>query len=135
MYRVKVEIRASSIEGKGLFAKEPINKGDIVWLYKSGHDTLMTEKEFKKKTLKEIDRIKRVGYLSPWSGLWIIPPKNDFAEYTNHSKSNNTSVVFDRKISSEPYFIANRDIKKGEEITNNYNEFDLMTRKESPDWV
>ena len=78
---------------------------------------------------------EKTAYLSPWSGLWVFPPENDPAQFTNHSPNNNISVIFDENVSSEPYFIANKDIEVGEEITNNYHEFDEITQKIKPAWA
>jgi SET domain-containing protein len=65
----------------------------------------------------------------------VYPPKDDTACFTNHSHSNNLSAVFDRRISVEPIFVANRDIKKGEELTDNYLEFGTELKDEKPSWL
>jgi SET domain-containing protein len=46
-------------------------------------------------------------------------------------------VVVDTDISTEPFFVANRDIMAGEEITNNYHELDeaIKTKEVVPDWL
>lgn len=67
--------------------------------------------------------------------MWVYPPEGDPAEFTNHSMNSNLSVVYNKQVSPEPYFVANRDILAGEELTNNYHEFDAMTQKESPSWA
>jgi len=136
MYLVPVEVKRSSIEGKGVFAKNDIQKGGIVWRYTDGHDRKMTVKDFDNLDDATKKSLERVAYLSPTSGLWVIPPDDDPACYTNHDpNSNNTTVRVDPKISDEPIFVANRDIKAGEEITNNYLEFDKNTKPRSFDWL
>lgn len=128
MYMVKLKVKKSKIHGKGTFALENIPKGTIVWLYEPSHDLSITQDEFEKLDDDEKRRFRHSAYLSPWTGLWICPPPGD-EEYTNHSLKNNTTVYYDKKVSPEPYFVANRDIARGEEITNNYYEFDAITRK------
>ena len=136
MYIVPVEIKKSSIDGKGVFATKDIKKGSIAWQYTGGHDKKMTVQAFEALGTATKKSLKRVAYLSPTSGMWVMPPENDPACYTNHSPdANNTTVKVDPRVSDEPIFIANRDIKSGEEITNNYLEFDNNTRPKSFDWL
>lgn len=135
MYQVPVRVSESTIEGKGVFATAVISKGSRVWIFTEGHDIVMNTKEYNALPEKEKAKIKKTGYLSPWSGQWIFPPANDPAQFTNHSPNNNLSVVFDGEVSPEPFFIANRDIKQGEELTNNYHEFDKITQQTKPEWA
>lgn len=135
MYKVLVNVKTSNIDGKGVFAQQDIEKDTIVWQYDAGHDHAITQAEFDAKDMAEKEYLHRVAYLSPWSNLWVYPPKGDPAEYTNHSQDNNLTVKFNEGISSEPYFIANLDISSGEELTNNYHEFDKITRTAKPPWA
>ena len=135
MYTILISAHKSDIDGKGVFAAQDIKKGSIVWKYDSTHDCAISQAEFETKDDAEKEHLHRVAYLSPWTSLWVYPPAGDLAEYTNHSNDNNLSVKFDPKISPEPYFIANRNIVAGEEITNNYYEFDAITQTTQPDWT
>lgn len=135
MYVVPVKVSKSEIDGSGVFAEASIAKESIVWVYKDGHDLSLTPDEYKLLTLNKKNILNKIAYLSPWSGLWVFPPHNDPAQFTNHSPRNNLSVVFDDKISAEPYFIANKDIEVGEELTNNYHEFDKITQLTKPVWA
>lgn len=135
MYTVKVSVQSSKIDGKGVFASEAIKKGTIVWLYDPKNDLSATPAEFEKFDNTKKEWFYHSAYLSPWTGLWICPPKDDASNYTNHSNDNNLTVEYDEKVSPEPFFVANRDITIGEEITNNYHEFDEMTRAHKPDWA
>ncbi len=135
MYKVLVEVAASDIDGKGVFTKELVSKGTIAWIFTEGHDIRITREAHDALDQAYKDKLGRIGYLSPWTGLWVYPPDDDPAQYTNHSDDNNLSVVFDEAISPEPYFVANRDIAKGEELTNNYHEFDTITRETKPTWA
>lgn len=135
MYKVLVNVKTSNIDGKGVFAQQDIEKDTIVWQYNAGHDHAITQAEFDAKDMVEKEYLHRVAYLSPWSNLWVYPPKGDPAEYTNHSPDNNLTVRFDEDVSSEPYFIANRDISLGDELTNNYHEFDKITQTAKPQWA
>lgn len=135
MYIQKVEIRQSCIHGKGVFSLTLIPKDSVVWRFDPTHDRSYTAADYQSLSTAERKELDHSAYLSPWSGLWICPPTNDPACFTNHSSKNNISAVFDASVSSEPYFVANRNIKCGEEITNNYNEFDQLTQLARPEWA
>jgi SET domain-containing protein len=134
MYQVKVSVKESRIDGEGVFADQEIELGQIVWIFDKQHDKIMTQVESKQLSTEERQQLERIGYLSPWSGLWVYPPDGDPAQYTNHSDANNLSAKFDESVSNEPYFIANRHIRLGEEITNNYHQFDRITQSTNPNW-
>lgn len=132
MYIPSVKIKKSPIDGKGVFALKKIAKGAIVWKFNPLHDLQFTQDEFGSLPENKQREILHSAYLSPWTGLWVCPPNGDPACYTNHSNTNNLSVRYDPGVSPEPYFIANQTIKAGDELTNNYNEFDQITRETKP---
>ena len=136
MYKVAVEIHESNIEGKGVFATDFIPKGTIVWQHTDGYDTKMTTTKFDSLDEDTKTALQRTAYLSPTTRMWVAPPDNDPACYTNHDPQNfNTSVSFEPKISDEPLFRANRDINKGDEITNNYIDFDENSTLDKFKWL
>lgn len=135
MYKVKVEVRHSDIDGRGVFAVEDISKGTIVWQFTDGHDVKMTTNDFENLELKEKQSLKKVAYLSEQTNMWVIPPQNDPACFTNHNNNANTKSVFDPKISEEIVFVASRDIKASEEITDNYLEFDPQANPNAHGWL
>ena len=135
MYLTKIEKKVSTISSHGVFALEKIQKGTIVWKYDKNHDKAITVSEYNSLDEKEKETLTHVAYLSATSGMYIYPPENDPARFTNHSTSNNLTVIVDTNISEEPYFVANRDIDVGEEITNNYMEFDEAIKNNTPEWI
>jgi len=135
MYLVSVEVKRSAIDGLGVFAKYPINKGTVVWQFEASHDQVCTVDDFESLAKAKQDELKRVAYLSPTTNRWVYPPEDDPARFTNHSNENNLSVVIDPSVSEEPYFIANKNIAAGQELTNNYREFDQITQRERPKWA
>jgi hypothetical protein len=136
MYKVPVEVRESDIDGKGVFAKSDIKKHVIVWQYIGGYDKKMTQYQFDSLEESTKTELQRIAYLSPTTNLWVMPPEDDPACYTNHDPEGfNTSVVFDKDVSDEPIFVANRDIEQGEEITNNYLEFDKNSAIRKFEWL
>lgn len=133
MYLVKVEVRDSQIEGKGVFTLETVKEGTVVWRFDHTHDQTLSAAEFDKLDDDSKRKLQRVAYLSPSSHRWVFPPDDDPARFTNHSKANNLSVLYDETKSEEPIFVANRNIAAGEELTVNYTEFDTQPGKVN-DW-
>lgn len=138
MYLVKISVQDSNIQGKGVFAVQNIKWGEIVWKFAEGHDKMLSLEEYALLDAKSREHLDKVAYLSAVSHHYIFPPENDPALYTNHDAQNhNLSVVVDQNISPEPFFVANRDIPKGEELTNNYHDFDdaIKSKEILPEWL
>ena len=138
MYLVKILAKKSEIDGMGVFAEERIEKGTIVWKFEPTHDCVLTVAELQSLNQEQKENLKRVAYLSATTGNYVFPPEGDPANFTNHSvDKNNLTVHVDLHTSLEPYFVANRDIEVGEEITNNYHEFDEAIKLQStkPQWL
>ena len=135
MFCFKVFVNDSEIQGKGVFADEDIPKDSIVWIFKEGYDK-RDGKEFVDNLSKEHkEYYEKHCYLSRVSNTWVCPPKDDPSNYVNHNRKSNLIIRFDKKISPEIFFVSNKDIKKGEEITNNYAEFDEFTKNTNPEWL
>jgi hypothetical protein len=107
----KVEVRtASKIEGKGIFAKESIKKGEIIAI-KAGH--IITSQEF-----RNLDKLPK-QYCLQIEDEFYIGPKNkeeieDNAIFINHSCEPNVGF------SGQLTYVAMRDIDAGEELTHDY---------------
>jgi len=138
MYLVSISAKESIIEGKGVFAEQDIKKGEIVWKFVEGHDKTVSLDEYALLGAEAREYLDKVAYLSATSHQYIFPPEDDPALYTNHdAEHHNLSVVVDPHVSDEPFFVANRDIAKGEELTNNYHEFDeaIKMKEAIPSWL
>ena len=138
MYLIPVKTGKSTIEGTGVFTLEAIKKGAVAWKYVAGHDKTLSTADYENLDEAGKQYMEKVAYLSQISGQYIFPPDNDPALYTNHNAPhNNLTVVLDKNISLEPHFIANRDIAPGEELTNNYHEFDaaINLKPAKPEWL
>ncbi len=100
-----IKIKKSKIEGKGVFAGRDFKKGEIVVKWDISHQL----------TLEEVKKLPETEnrYAAYFKGKHILmqPP----AKYVNHSCDANTNA-------DNFCDIANRDIKKGEEITADYPE-------------
>lgn len=99
-----IVIKKSKIVGKGVFANRDFKKGEMV--LKLEYRTL------KNSNLKDLPSSEKhyLWRVAENKYELVLPP----GRYVNHSCDANTTV---RKGCD----VANRDIKKGEEITSNYN--------------
>lgn len=122
MPKKKIVARLSSIHGNGVFADEPIRKGERIVRYKG---TLRTH--------KEVDRL--YGEQDENGHTFLFTLNDDYvidaneggnvARWINHSCNPNCESVIEENDKGKPHkdkvFIeAIRDIKPGEELTYNY---------------
>jgi SET domain-containing protein len=122
MLEVETYLRTSPINGIGLFSKNAIPKGTIIWRFREGFDTVLNKKEFDRlpKYAKQTI-IHYMFYSNDLEGYVIMP---DDARFFNHSTTPNTKTVTDDSGHIEPMTLASRDILTDEEITSDYYEFD-----------
>ena len=104
----KVEIRDNGLNGKWVFAKEFIKKGEIVFI-KGGH--ILTKNEiFSTGVINSYFPISDEYFL----GAKNKEEENDIKLFENHSCNPNCGLR------GEITFVAMRDIKKDEELTTDY---------------
>ncbi|MFH0970078.1 MAG: SET domain-containing protein [Candidatus Diapherotrites archaeon] len=100
-----IVVKESKINGKGVFASRNFKKGEIVVKWDITHQL----------TKKEVDRLSEneKRFVAYAEGKYILmqPP----TRYVNHSCDANTYV-------DNFSHVAKRDIKKGEEITDDYSK-------------
>lgn len=103
-------MKKSGIHGKGLFAVEPIAKGEIVCV-KGGHI-------FDRVTLNSMPDWYRAAEIQIADNLFIGPRNKDERDgsmmFTNHSCDPNIGVQ------GQIVFVAMRDIQTGEELTHDW---------------
>lgn len=104
----KVEIRTNSLNGKGIFAKENIKKGEIVFI-KGGH-ILTRDEIFSSGVINSYFPISDEYFL----GATNKDEEDQIKLYQNHSCNPNVGLH------GEITFIAMRDIGKDEELTVDY---------------
>lgn len=112
MLLVRALVQKSPIAGLGLFATEPISKGQVWWKFDERIDRTFSQKEFSGLPNRTKDWLKTYAYLQ--SGVWVLC--GDHAMFVNHSADPNSVTVGNESI-------ALRDIAVGEEIVENYREF------------
>ena len=100
--------------GLGLFANEDIPKGIVIWKFVKGLDLEFSEEEFSFKNMRCVQTFLNT-YCFKENGRYILCVDN--GRFINHSEE------FCNTIEQKNKTIANRDIKKGEEIISNYANF------------
>ena len=113
----KAAINESSIQGRGLFAIEPIEKGEIVCI-KGGYI-------FNGATLERVSRSLGSSEIQITEQLFIGPLSEQEREgsmiFSNHSCEPNIGVQ------GQIVFVAMRDITAGEELTHDWATTDSET--------
>ncbi len=121
MLLIKATVGPSKTHGLGLFADQDIPKGKRIWQFSPGLDLEITKAEFEKLSQYERDTILFYGFLSKKTDKYHLSFDN--VRFINHSKEGNVGI--DQTVDDVEYpLIATGDIKAGEEITQNYFEFD-----------
>jgi len=106
----KATVRESPIQGRGLFASEPLKAGEIICV-KGGH-------VFGRETRNEVQNRLGPAEIQIADGLFIGPLIEDEREgsmiFSNHSCAPNIGVK------GQVVFVAMRDIAAGEELTHDW---------------
>jgi len=107
----KVEIRKSPLQGRGMFAKEEIEKGEVVVIWGATATNIFTEDEIR------AGKARKHSSVQIEDGLYLageIDDPNVDSDLINHSCDSNTWMQ------NAVTLIARRDIKTGEELTVDY---------------
>ncbi|MFN3745249.1 MAG: SET domain-containing protein [Hyphomicrobiaceae bacterium] len=121
MMLVATSVRASAIEGVGVFAVDFIPAGTPIWALDERFDKVFTEEEVASFPTNVQEYFARYGYPHmEREGLVVLELDN--GRFMNHSLTPNTD--FTRP--DVGYAIV--DILPGEELTCNYFEFDRTFR-------
>jgi SET domain-containing protein len=121
MIHIKYKLKDSALHGIGLFADQPIQKDGIVYTASPLLDLNITQEQFGSLDQKEKDEILWWGFFDEPSQMWHVD--FDVSKFINHSYGSNVTQKTDH---DEAYLVASRDIKAGEELTQNYLEFENL---------
>jgi hypothetical protein len=114
MLEVKTYVAKSSINGVGLFALEPIRKGQRIWRFTPGFDLLVPEKTVLDLTELQSEWLFAHACMDIDTRHYMLFADN--MRYMNHSDTPNTMDVADTDIAID-------DIKAGTELTALYTRF------------
>lgn len=114
MLQVQTFVADSDIHGYGLFAKDDIPKGTVIWRYTPGQDHMIPQRIVDRLNGEErMDFLAHATY-DPDSKHYLV--YGDNMRFLNHSDMPNTVDV----LGVEKAFC---DIKAGEEITCSYPRY------------
>ncbi len=119
MIHIKYQLKTSGLHGIGLFTNEPLKKGQLVYTASPMLDLNITQEQFNSLNQKEKDEILWWGFFDEPSQKWHVD--FDVSKFINHAK--NATVTQD-SAHEEAYLVAAKDITVGEELTQNYLEFE-----------
>lgn len=125
MLLVETYLAPSKIHGIGLFARHFIPRGTLISKFRPGFDLVIPKEELSSLSPPVIGQVEKYAYRSRITGDYILC--GDDQRFTNHADVPNTVCLID-KVSTHPEDLdcyASRDISAGEEITNDYTEFDM----------
>ena len=119
MIHVKYKLDKSNIHGVGLFTEENLKKGQVVYTASPLLDINITKEQFETLDDKEKQEMRRWGFWDKVNEMWHAD--FDVTRFVNHSE--NPTLTQDAKY-KDAYLVATRDVKAGEELTQNYLEFE-----------
>ena len=108
----KVEMRNSHISGRGLFAKESIQKGGLIISFENGKGKFINSTEA--DTLYDAGNDHMLQINDDLFFAATTPGEYETEDHINHSCDPNLGIDGSMK------FVAMRDIKKDEELTFDY---------------
>jgi hypothetical protein len=127
-FTIQYEIKDAGVKGKGIFTLEDIPYGKKVWgLVDGNHSIYRSEKELRERINGlSLDETRHVlNHIWGDDNNKYILECYDDAEYVNHSSNSNLVCAsqLEPPIDDMNSCWAGRDIKKGEELTDNYSNY------------
>jgi len=119
MIHIKYKLDKSGHHGIGLFTDEDLSVGQLIYTASPLLDVNLTQGQFDTLGGGEKEEIKWWGYFNESTKRWHVD--FDVSKFINHSPKGNLTQD---KNHEEAYLITLRDIKRGEELTQNYLEFE-----------
>lgn len=117
MMLVPCYLAASEIEGLGVFSRETIKRGQLIWRFDPRIDRMISLDSFTNADERLSEFLKRYTYIPPYdTNVCILD--GDEGRYMNHSETPNTDF------SGIDAGYALEDIPAGMELTCDYREFD-----------
>jgi len=117
MFHIKTKLGESKIDGIGLFSDQEILVGQKVYTPNPSLDLKISKPEFERLTDDEKSTIEHYGYLGKNDRMWHYA--FDDIKFCNHSDDGNLTL-------QEGVLVAKRHTSNGEELTQDYNEFEEL---------
>jgi SET domain-containing protein len=124
MFLVRTHLHPSPIHGIGVFAAEPIRKGEVVWQFDPRLDLRIPVSELPNFPPAVQEYLRVHAYIEDYQGRKFMVQCADSSQFVNHSSNPNLIDSPDGLLE-----MAGRDIAIGEELTCNYYVFDLGSQE------
>jgi SET domain-containing protein len=122
MIHVEYKLKESGLHGIGLFSDQYIKQGDLIYTASPLLDLNITQQQFDTLKQEEKDELLWWGFFDQPSQMWHVD--FDVSKFINHSYQASVTQHSDHDVA---YLIATRDMNLGEEITQNYLEFETQS--------
>jgi len=116
MIHIFYKIKASPVHGIGLFSDQEIKAEQLIYTPSPLLDVDITQDEFDKLSAAEQREVKYYGYFNNKTKKWHVA--FDAIRILNHASEKSSNVTQDDNMTMR----AKRDIKKGEELFQDYSE-------------
>ncbi len=119
MIHIKYKLDRSEKHGIGLFTDQDLVAGHLVYTASPLLDVNLTQEEFDSLTEREKEEFQWWGFFDESSQRWHVD--FDVSKFINHAVD---ATVTQDGNHTEAYLVTTRAVKKGEELTQNYLEFE-----------
>jgi hypothetical protein len=120
MIHIMYKIEPSKTHGMGLFTDQNLKAGDLIYTPSPLLDVDLTPEEFENLCASEKREIKYYGYFNKKTQKWHVA--FDAIRVLNHALGNDANVIQDEDM----IMTAKRDITAGEELLQDYLDFDTQ---------
>jgi len=121
MIHIEYKLKASEVHGIGFFTDEDLVKGQLIYTASTLLDVNISQVEFSSLDPKEQYEVLYWGFWDKSNNVWHVDFDN--SKFINHSYK---ATLTQDEEHGDAYLVATRDIKKGEELTQNYLEFESV---------
>mgnify|MGYP006223956759 CR=1 FL=1 len=119
MIHIDYKLDKSDKHGIGLFTDQYIKEGEVIYTASPLLDVNITQEQFDQLSDREKKEFQWWGFFDEPSQKWHVD--FDVSKFINHSFDGNITQSEEYE---DAHLIAKRDIEKGEELTQNYLEFE-----------
>lgn len=119
MMHIKYKLDRSEFHGIGLFADQDLKIGQLVYTASPLLDLNLSKEQFESLDETEKQEVRWWGFQIPETKQWHVD--FDVSKFINHSDK---PTVTQNPNETAAWLVTTRDVAKGEELTQNYLEFE-----------
>lgn len=120
MFVKQYRLGESDIHGIGIFADQDIHEGELIWIPTDAFTVRITEDDLRKMSGQDQETIRHYGYFHKERKVWCF--SGDDSRFINHS----VNPTVERLDPESDGVKAKRNIKRGEELTQDYRDFEEL---------